>query len=121
MAYDQFLRGDEVAPLSLGSPLASPSVSPGSSATPAPAESANDDASSASPPAVGPASAAQLAGTWTVSSGSVAGYRVREQLARLPAQSDAVGQARIDHRRGDDRRMAMSSRSRRSLRPTSRR
>src|SRR6202521_1656021 len=31
------------------------------------------------------------AGTWTVGSGSVAGYRVREQLASLPAPSDAVG------------------------------
>jgi polyisoprenoid-binding protein YceI len=32
-----------------------------------------------------------LAGTWTVADGSVAGYRVREKLARLPAPSDAVG------------------------------
>jgi polyisoprenoid-binding protein YceI len=31
------------------------------------------------------------AGTWTVASGSVAGYRVREQLASLSAPSDAVG------------------------------
>jgi polyisoprenoid-binding protein YceI len=31
------------------------------------------------------------AGTWTVASGSVAGYRVREQLASLAAPSDAVG------------------------------
>jgi polyisoprenoid-binding protein YceI len=30
-------------------------------------------------------------GTWTVASGSVAGYRVREQLASLSAPSDAVG------------------------------
>lgn len=33
----------------------------------------------------------QLAGSWTIASGSVAGYRVREQLAVLPAPSDAVG------------------------------
>jgi polyisoprenoid-binding protein YceI len=32
-----------------------------------------------------------LAGTWTVAEGSVAGYRVREKLAQLPAPSDAVG------------------------------
>jgi polyisoprenoid-binding protein YceI len=32
-----------------------------------------------------------LAGTWTVAAGSVAGYRVREKLAQLPAPSDAVG------------------------------
>jgi hypothetical protein len=32
-----------------------------------------------------------LAGPWTVASGSVAGYRVREKLGFLPAESDAVG------------------------------
>src|SRR3984893_7131241 len=31
------------------------------------------------------------AGTWTVDSGSIAGYRVREQLASFAAPSDAVG------------------------------
>jgi polyisoprenoid-binding protein YceI len=40
--------------------------------------------SAAAPPA------GELAGTWTVSGGE-AGYRVREKLANLPAQSDAVG------------------------------
>jgi polyisoprenoid-binding protein YceI len=34
--------------------------------------------------------AGELAGTWTISGGE-AGYRVREKLANLPAQSDAVG------------------------------
>ena len=32
-----------------------------------------------------------FAGTWTIAQGSQAGYRVREKLAFLPAQSDAVG------------------------------
>jgi polyisoprenoid-binding protein YceI len=32
-----------------------------------------------------------LAGTWAVADGSIAGYRVREKLAALPAPSDAVG------------------------------
>ena len=32
-----------------------------------------------------------LAGTWAVGDGSIAGYRVREKLAALPAPSDAVG------------------------------
>lgn len=32
-----------------------------------------------------------IAGTWTVGAGSVAGYRVHEKLAILPAPSDAVG------------------------------
>jgi polyisoprenoid-binding protein YceI len=40
--------------------------------------------SAAAPPA------GELAGTWSVSGGE-AGYRVREKLANLPAQSDAVG------------------------------
>lgn len=32
-----------------------------------------------------------VAGRWNVATGSLAGYRVREQLANLPAESDAVG------------------------------
>ena len=35
--------------------------------------------------------ASDIGGTWTVAEGSEAGYRVREKLANLPAQSDAVG------------------------------
>jgi polyisoprenoid-binding protein YceI len=35
--------------------------------------------------------AGDLAGTWRPASESVAGYRVKEKLASLPAQSDAVG------------------------------
>jgi polyisoprenoid-binding protein YceI len=38
-----------------------------------------------------PADTASIAGSWTVAPGSEAGYRVREKLASLPAQSDAVG------------------------------
>jgi polyisoprenoid-binding protein YceI len=38
-----------------------------------------------------PATPDTLAGDWTVGEGSVAGYRVREKLAQLPAKSDAVG------------------------------
>jgi len=40
-----------------------------------------------------PSSPAQLAGTWRIAEGSVAGYRVREKLAELPAKSDAVGRS----------------------------
>jgi polyisoprenoid-binding protein YceI len=50
--------------------------------------------SSATPSTSASASAAGStlgAGTWSVASGSQAGYRVREQLASLPAPSDAVG------------------------------
>ncbi|MGP0049190.1 MAG: hypothetical protein ACLPZR_10140 [Solirubrobacteraceae bacterium] len=32
-----------------------------------------------------------LSGTWTIAAGSLAGYRVREKLGFLPAESDAVG------------------------------
>ena len=44
-------------------------------------------------PATTAASGADLTGTWRVASGSEAGYRVREKLAALPAQSDAVGRS----------------------------
>jgi polyisoprenoid-binding protein YceI len=69
IVYDQVLRGDSAAALAL--PGASPA--PGTSAAPA----ASFDG--------------VVAGTWSIASGSQAGYRVREQLANLPAQSDAVG------------------------------
>lgn len=38
-----------------------------------------------------PASSTGVAGAWKIAGGSQAGYRVREKLAFLPAQSDAVG------------------------------
>jgi polyisoprenoid-binding protein YceI len=71
IVYDQVLRGDSAAALTL--PTASSSAAPGTSALPA----ASFDG--------------VVAGTWNVASGSQAGYRVREQLANLPAESDAVG------------------------------
>jgi polyisoprenoid-binding protein YceI len=37
------------------------------------------------------ASGTTLAGSWRIANGSQAGYRVREKLAFLPAESDAVG------------------------------
>jgi len=69
VVYDQVLRGDNVAALTL--PTAS--SAPGTSAAPA-----------ASFEGI-------VAGTWNVATGSTAGYRVREQLASLSAESDAVG------------------------------
>ena len=49
--------------------------------------------SSATPSASGSTSTSATpgAGTWSVDSGSIAGYRVREQLASFAAPSDAVG------------------------------
>ena len=78
VAYDQFLRGDNVAPIGLSS--ASPG---GTAATGAPSGSPGTSGTPLTP--------AQRSGTWSVAEGSVAGYRVREQLASLPAESDAVG------------------------------
>jgi polyisoprenoid-binding protein YceI len=83
LAYDNVLRGDDVAPLALSSA--------------APSATANDAASagrSGDPASSAPSTATvegEVAGTWTVTDGSEAGYRVREQLASLAAESDAVG------------------------------
>jgi polyisoprenoid-binding protein YceI len=83
LAYDNVLRGDVVAPFSL------PSTAPSSDASNAPSAASASD-SAVGDPATAPADGA-IAGTWTVMSGSEVGYRVREQLANLPAESDAVG------------------------------
>ena len=82
--YDQVLRGDDVASLAL--PSSEPSTDTGAGApTLEPAASSSAGTSTA------PSSDGSVAGDWTVGAGSVAGYRVREQLANLPAESDAVG------------------------------
>ena len=84
IAYDQVLRGDSVAALTL--PASTPTA-----ATPTDAASA-DPGTSSMPAAAGPSVATTgVAGTWNATTGSEAGYRVREQLANLPAESDAVG------------------------------
>ena len=83
LVWDQFLRGDEVAPIDFSSP------SPGASSQPSTAAgSASPVASSGTSGAV---SAAELAGAWSVTTGSQAGYRVREQLGPVAAETDAVG------------------------------
>src|SRR5262245_37644776 len=50
-----------------------------------------DGTSAPATTAATPVSPDSLAGTWNVAEGSIAGYRVREKLAQLPAKSDAVG------------------------------
>jgi polyisoprenoid-binding protein YceI len=83
VVYDQVLRGDSAAALAL--PTAS-------AASAAPASSAAAGASTAPTSSTSTAAAAgDVAGTWNIAADSVAGYRVREQLANLPAESDAVG------------------------------
>ncbi len=85
LAYDNILRGDDVAPLAL--PSTAPTPTDGAVST-AP--------TSVVPGSLTPGSGAdgEIAGTWTVAEGSEAGYRVRERLASLPAESDAVGRTK---------------------------
>ena len=87
LAVQRFLAGDSVPQLTL------PPVASGSVAQTTTTESSDPSASGGASPSAAAISAtpAGLAGTWTVSDGSVVGYRVREQLGSLPAQSDAVG------------------------------
>ena len=82
VVYDQVLRGDSAAALALPTASTAPAETAASGSSAAPASSAA---------ATTPTSDGDLAGTWTVAADSVAGYRVREQLANLPAESDAVG------------------------------
>lgn len=86
-AWALFLRGDNVAPLALPSanPSAAASISTGGSATPSGATSSLATASGSA------IDAAAIPGTWTIGADSVVGYRVRERLANLSADSDAVG------------------------------
>jgi polyisoprenoid-binding protein YceI len=87
LAYDTFLRGDDVAALAL--PSASATAEADVEATAGTAASPTDAGST--PGTAEPGGADDVTGTWTVVEGSEAGYRVREQLANLPAESDAVG------------------------------
>jgi polyisoprenoid-binding protein YceI len=64
VTYVTLFQGSSVAPLALSQSTATPGAS---------------------------LAAAQLPGSWTVASGSVAGYRVHEQLAFVSAAGDAVG------------------------------
>jgi polyisoprenoid-binding protein YceI len=59
--------------------------------SPKPFKLSTSTAAGATAPAARPTSAADLTGLWKVAAGSQAGYRVREKLAFLPAESDAVG------------------------------
>ena len=84
VAYDQVLSGDSVAPLTL------PSTSPGAAATD-PTASAPADVSAGASTEPDTSVDGDVAGSWTVAGDSQAGYRVRERLASLAAESDAVG------------------------------
>lgn len=93
LAWDNVLRGDAVDPLAL--PSSSPAAAATGSAAPeatATADASADASGTTTEPATG--TDGDLAGTWAIVEGSQAGYRVREQLANLPAESDAVGRTR---------------------------
>ena len=87
VVWATFLRGDEVAPLSL------PSTAPNVAASPAAGASTDPSGAAASLSAASGSAvdAASIPGTWTIGADSVVGYRVRERLANLSADSDAVG------------------------------
>jgi polyisoprenoid-binding protein YceI len=86
-AWALFLRGDNVAPLAL------PSTAPRVAASSGAGASADPSGAGASLPSAAAASvdAASIPGAWTIGADSVVGYRVRERLASLSADSDAVG------------------------------
>lgn len=102
LAWDTFLRGDDVAPIGFSSPSPEASSPTGASSEPSaeasPATSSVASSAPASAPSAGPSSGsgaaadpAGLTGGWTVSQGSVVGYRVREKLGPVTAETDAVG------------------------------
>ena len=87
-----FLKGDNVAPLALPSSGAAPSQVAAASSSAGADPSTDSSAGTSLAPASGATiDAASLPGTWTIATGSEAGYRVRERLASLSADSDAVG------------------------------
>ncbi len=85
VAYDQVLSGDAIAPLAL------PSADPAASQVAGASTGTTGAGSSTGTGAGGASTPAAAVGTWTVTTGSQAGYRVRERLAQLDAESDAVG------------------------------
>ncbi|HTN80082.1 MAG TPA: YceI family protein [Acidimicrobiales bacterium] len=80
--YFLVFPNDSPAPLT----LSTGTTSAGSATT-----GASSDSSSPATVAAPAITADVLAGAWKVTDGSIAGYRVREKLAQLPAKSDAVG------------------------------
>jgi polyisoprenoid-binding protein YceI len=85
-AYVLFLRGDEVAPLAL------PSSAPPNSSVASAAATGSTGTGASLPASSGAAiDAGTIPGTWSIAADSVVGYRVRERLASLSADSDAVG------------------------------
>jgi polyisoprenoid-binding protein YceI len=87
-AWALFLRGDDVAPLAL--PSRAPAASSGTAASGGAATASGATTSLPQASAVA-LDAASIPGSWAIAADSVVGYRVREKLASLSAESDAVG------------------------------
>jgi polyisoprenoid-binding protein YceI len=87
-AWALFLRGDDVAPLAL--PSRAPAASSGTAASNGTATASGATTSLPLASAVA-LDAATVPGSWAIAADSVVGYRVREKLASLSAESDAVG------------------------------
>jgi len=87
--YLLFFTDDSPPPLQLSAQVTTTVAGAAGSAT----TTAGDASGSPSTTATGtPAGAGGgLSGQWRIGNNTTAGYRVREKLARLPAQSDAVG------------------------------
>jgi polyisoprenoid-binding protein YceI len=85
--YLLFFTDDSPPPLTLSTPASTPATTPATSG----ATATTTAASGATATTVAPATGSGLAGEWAIGASSTAGYRVREKLAQLPAQSDAVG------------------------------
>lgn len=83
--YFLFFTGDSPPPLKLSTPGATTATTTATGGT-----TATTAAGSPTTAAAG-GTVTSLDGTWAIGASSVAGYRVREKLADLPAQSDAVG------------------------------
>ena len=91
LVYDQVLRGDNVAALTLPSAAPSPAASTATAATDPSGDPTAAPSTGAAASVAGGGSTGDVAGTWTVATGSQAGYRVTEQLANCRPSRDAVG------------------------------
>jgi polyisoprenoid-binding protein YceI len=91
VAWAVFLRGDEVAPLALPSSGTTAGSSAGASGGADGGTATGSGAATLAPGSGAAIDAASLPGTWSIAADSVVGYRVRERLASLTADSDAVG------------------------------
>ncbi len=92
--YFLFFTGDSPPPLTLSTPAGTTASTTASTTATTAATAGTTATTTGQATATTPTTAAAgnaLAGEWAVGASSTAGYRVREKLADLPAQSDAVG------------------------------